>query len=90
MTRPYRKPGISSEKCFEISALACGKTTNPPPGSFHFNGEPQTFTGHWGPMMGGSESVSGSIGFGASGNPPEASSSYHYSGLCENWITYTS
>ncbi len=47
-----------------------------------------TFSGHFGPGFGGSESISGSAGIGF--GPGGTSSSYYYDGLCGNWITFTS
>ncbi len=85
--RCYRTPFIESERCYETSALACGKTTDPPPGSFHF-GHYLNMTGHIGPGFGGSESVSGT-GM-ASTAPGLFSQSYQYSGLCLNWVTWQS
>jgi hypothetical protein len=84
----YSKPRIATEKTFETSALACGKTTDPPPGSWHTGSAYDTFTGHMGGGFAGSESVSGSggIGFGPGGT----SGSYVYSGMCGNWVTYSS
>ncbi len=84
----YQKPQIKSERSFDTSALACGKTTDPPPGSFHLSGPYDTFTGHFGGGFGGSESVSGTVGPGF--GPGGTSSSYHYEGLCGNWITWQS
>lgn len=76
MKRDYAAPTIMSEKSFETSALACGKTTDPPAGSYHFTGAYDTWTGHYGPGMGGSESASGSIGIGF--GPGGTSLSYWY------------
>ena len=89
MTKRYDKPRISTEKSFERTALACAKTTDPPPGSWHFNGGGvyDTFTGHFGPGFGGMESDSGSV-FG--GGPGGTSGSYPYSAMCANWITFAS
>jgi hypothetical protein len=84
----YSKPVIKSEKSFETSALACGKTTSPPPGSWHTGSAYDTFTGHFGSGFGGSASVSGSAGIGF--GPGGTSGSYVYSGMCGNWITYSS
>ena len=88
MKRDYATPSIETESCFETSALACAKTTDPPPGSWHTGSPYDTFSGHFGPGFGGSESNSGSpgIGFGPGGT----SSSYHYYGMCTNWITFSS
>jgi hypothetical protein len=69
MRERYKTRWIVSVKSFETSALACGKTIHPPPGSWHTAHAYDTFTGHYGPGFGGSESVSGSagIGFGPGG-----------------------
>ena len=83
--RDYRRPRITSEKTFETTALACAKTSSPPPGSWHFGSAYDTFSGHFGENMGGSESVSGSVGVGF--GPGGTSGSYHYTGLC-NWVGY--
>ncbi len=83
----YSKPRIATEKTFETSALACGKTTDPPPGSWHTGSAYDTFTGHLGPGM-ASESASGSAGIGF--GPGGTSGSYVYSGMCGNWVTYSS
>lgn len=88
MKNIYDVPRIRTEKCFETSALACGKTTDPPPGSWHFAGAYDTFTGHWAGGFGGSESMSGSAGLGF--GPAGSSMSYWYSGICSNWITFSS
>lgn len=88
MRRQYHAPSIDSEHCFETSALACGKTSNPPPGSFHFrSGYYEAWTGHLGPGFGGSESMSGSAW---AGSGVMGSQSYEYSGLCLNWVTWQS
>ena len=88
MKKRYLRPGILSEKSFETGALSCGKYTDPPSGLWHFGAPYDTFTGHFGPGFGASESISGSggIGFGPGGT----SSSYVYSGMCGNWITFSS
>lgn len=88
MRKTYRKPEILSEEGFESSALACGKTASPPPGSRHFGNAYDTFTGHLGTGFGGSSSVSGSAGVGF--GPGGTSGSYGYSGLCGTWVTMTS
>ena len=85
--REYLKPAISTELSFESSCLACGKTVDYPPGSWHFTNAYDTFTGHFGPAMGVSESESGSVGLSAG---PATSTSYGYAGLCTNWVTFTS
>ena len=87
MKKEYRKPGVTTETSFETASLTCGKTPDHPPGSWHFTGAYDTFTGHYGPAMGGSESMSGSLGVGLTG---PASTSYAYSGLCTNWVTFSS
>ena len=89
MRKNYASPRVRSELLFETSALACAKTTDPPPGSWHFGSGYDTFSGHFGPGFGGSESISGGsygVGFGPGGT----SGSYHYTGLCGNWITFSS
>lgn len=85
--RHYHAPGISTDRCYETSALACGKTGDPPPGSFHF-GQGINLTGHLGPGFGGSESVSGTAI--VSTSPGLFSQSYSYSGLCLNFVTWQS
>ncbi len=84
----YAAPRISSQKSFENSALACGKTTDPPPGSWHMGSIYDTISGHFGPGFGASESASGSAGVGF--GPGGTSGSYHYYGMCTNWITFSS
>jgi hypothetical protein len=87
--RTYQAPPIDSERCFESSALGSGKTSDPPPGSFHFgSGYYDAFTGHLGPGFGGSESVSGTAIL--SSTPGLFSQSYVYSGRCQNWVTWQS
>ena len=86
--KKYSKPVIVTEKSFETSALACAKTPCPPPGSWHMGSAYDTFTGHFGGGFGGSESVSGSAGIGF--GPGGTSQSYVYSGMCGNWVTYSS
>ena len=86
----YNKPSMVSEKSFENSALACGKTTNPPPGSYHFMDGSATFTGHAGPAFGGSESISGGSGHSQLYVPGNSSDSISFSGLCLDWVTYSS
>jgi hypothetical protein len=86
--KPYCRPVISSETCFESSALACGKTSQPPPGSWHTGSAYDTFTGHFGPGFGNKESASGSVGVGF--GPGGTSVSYPYTGLCGNWVSFTS
>jgi hypothetical protein len=83
MKKLYIAPTILSEEAFEASALACGKTNPPPPGSFHFTSQVWGFTGHLGPGLGGQESESGSAVIWS----PVSSPSYAYSGLCINWVT---
>ena len=82
----YASPRIFSEKSFETNALACGKYSVPQPGSWHTGSAYDTFTGHFGPGFGASESASGSAGIGF--GPGGTSGSYVYNGLCGNWITY--
>lgn len=88
MRLKYAAPHICSEKCFETSALGCGKTTNPPPGSWHFSNAFDTFTGHFHGFTGypASDSGSVSLGYGFGGT----SRSYPYAGLCTNWVLYSS
>lgn len=88
MSRTYAKPSIQSDKCLETTALACGLTTDAPPGSWHMSSAYDTFTGHLGSGFGGSESISGSAGIGF--GPGGTSQSYGMSGLCGNWVTYSS
>jgi hypothetical protein len=84
--RPYGKPVIETTRTFETSALACAKTPDPPPGSYHMPPGGPYVTGHFGPGFGGDESLSGSAGTGW----PPGSTSYPYSGLCLTWVTYSS
>jgi hypothetical protein len=84
--KTYAKPVVVSDKVYETSALACGKTTDPPPGSYHIRPNGPFITGHFGPGFGGSESMSGSAGTAW----PPGSTSYSYYGLCTNWVTYAS
>lgn len=86
--RIYLKPSITSSASFDSSALACGKTPDPPPGSIHLGSAYDTFTGHFGDGFGGSESVSGAAGIGF--GPGGTSQSGTWSNLCGNWITYSS
>lgn len=87
--KKYSKPTIFTEKSFETSALACGKTATPPAGSHHFSSAYDTFTGHLGPGFGASESVSpGQAGVGM--GPGGTTASYGYAGACGNWVTLTS
>ena len=88
MKLPYGKPVILTQQSFETSALACGKTSAGDPGSRHFAGAYDTFTGHFGPGRGASESLSGSAGVGF--GPGGTSGSYIYSGLCGNWVQMSS
>ncbi len=83
----YRSPTIDSHRSYETSALACGKTSSPPPGSFHF-AHGLNLTGHMGPGFGGSESYSGTAI--VSTSPGLFSQSYSYSGLCLNWVSWQS
>ena len=85
----YKKPVIKSEKSFETSALACAKTTDPPPGSWHTGSAYDTFTGHLNSGMGANESVfPGNVGVGF--GPGGTSAFYAYSGLCGNWVMLAS
>ncbi len=84
----YAKPLIISCHSFETSTLACAKTTDPPPGSWHSGASYDTFTGHFGGGFGGSESLTGSAGIGF--GPGGTSNSANYSGMCGNWITFSS
>lgn len=88
MRRDYVTPQIRTEKCFETSALACAKTTDSPPGSWHSGHAYDTWTGHLGPGFGTRESLTGSAGVGF--GPGGTSGSYYYGGLCNNWVTYSS
>ena len=97
MRKKYASPLIQSEKSFESSALACAKTTDPPPGSWHFAHAYDTFSGHFGPVFGAFESNSDSVGLGfGPGNtsrsyPFETKSGiYGHSGLCLSYITFAS
>ena len=83
MEKRYQPPIVRSEDGFQTSALACGKTAPPPPGSWHFAGAYDTFTGHFGPALGVDESMYGQVGLGFG----PGSLSYSYSGLCLNWVT---
>jgi len=84
----YSKPIVVSDRSFETNALACGKTPDPPPGSWHFAYDYETFTGHFGPGFGGSESQTGSAGLGF--GPGGASNSGTISIMCGVWITLSS
>jgi hypothetical protein len=87
--KKYSKPTIFTEKSFETSALACGKTATPPAGSHHFASAYDTFTGHLGSGFGASESVTpgqAGVGFGPGGT----SQSFSYVGLCGSWVTLVS
>jgi hypothetical protein len=91
MRKAYDSPRIWTEKYFETSALSCAKTTDPPPGSWHFGSAYDTFTGHLSGGFGASASVSGSVGvgFGSGGT----TMSYRYGaagGLCLTWVTFSS
>lgn len=86
MRLPYGKPVIQTEQTFETSALACGKTDASDPGSRHFASAYDTFTGHFGPGRTESDSGSAGVGFGPGGS----SQSYHYAGLCGNWVQMSS
>lgn len=88
MKKRYRHPQVSSEASFDTTALACGKTPVPPPGSHHFISAYDTFTGHLGPALGTESSVNpGQAGVGVGLN---TSQSYGYNGLCLNWVTLSS
>jgi hypothetical protein len=85
----YTTPTVCTQKCFESSALSCGKSYTPPSGSHHFSSAYDTFTGHLGPGMGASSSVSpGQVGVGF--GPGGTSFSYVASGICANWCTLSS
>ncbi len=86
--KPWTRPYLDSEACFDSSALACGKVPGVTTGSRHFAYDYDTFTGHLGPGFGGNSSSTGNggIGFGPSG----ASQSYGYTGICTNWISIAS
>ena len=88
MKKKYRHPRSWTENSFDTTALACGKTPVPPPGSHHFVSSYDTFTGHLGPAMGTESSVNpGQVGIGFG---PASSMSYGYHGLCMNWVTLSS
>lgn len=84
--KKYSKPTIFTERSFETSALACGKTATPPAGSHHMGSAYDTFTGHFGVGLGSTSTGSAGVGFGPGGT----SQSYGYSGLCGNWVTLAS
>ncbi len=86
--KKYSSPSIVTARSFDTSALSCAKTPDVPPGSFHSGSAYDTFTGHFGGGFGGSESMTGSAGIGM--GPGGTSMSVDYSGLCTNWITYSS
>jgi hypothetical protein len=88
MKREYGTPHCITDKCFETSALMCGYTADPPPGSFHFAHAYDTFTGHFGPGFGASESFSGQAGVGF--GPGGTTMSYGMTGLCGNWVMFAS
>jgi hypothetical protein len=88
MRKTYHRPRIVSEQRFETSALACAKTSPPPPGHWHFGSAYDTFTGHLAGGFGGSESITGSAGIGY--GPGGTSASYYYAGMCGNWVTFAS
>lgn len=90
MKLKYESPRICSVNSFETSALSCAKTTDPPPGSWHFSAPYDTFTGHLGGGLGGSESLSGSAGIGWGPGGTSMSGHYEAYGLCSNWVTYSS
>lgn len=80
----YEKPTVLSEKCFETSALGCGKTAVPPAGSHHFTSAYDTFTGHFGSGLGTEASQTGAAGVGF--GPGGTSSNFSYAGLCATWV----
>ena len=88
MKRKYAVPRCFSDKCFETTALSCGLTSDSPPGSWHFGSAYDTFTGHLGSGFGASESASGAAGVGF--GPGGTTASYYMSGLCNNWVLYSS
>ena len=83
----YSKPSIVSQRSFETSALACGKMSDPPPGSWHTGSAYDTFTGHFGLYAGTRESQSGSIGIGF--GPGGTSGSGGYYATC-GWVVFSS
>jgi hypothetical protein len=88
MKRPCRPPRSITERSFDSSALACGKTPVPPSGSHHFQNPYDAFTGHLGQGMGTQSSVSpgqAGVGWGL-----DTSQSYGFIGLCTNWVTFIS
>lgn len=91
MKNEYGPPRICSEKSFETSALYCAKTPGePPPGAWHFSSAYDTFTGHFGPSMGGRESETGSHGIGWGPGGTTLSGSYAAYLQCTHWVTYSS
>ena len=88
MRRQYAKPIVTTEKCFETSALSCAKTSVPPYGSWHFGSAYDTFTGHFGPGVGANASMTGSTGIGY--GPGGTTLSYYYDGMCSNWVMFNS
>ena len=84
----YCKPKIISERIFETTSLACGKTTTPPPGSWHTGSAYDTFTGHFGTGFVGLESTTGSYGIGFGPGGTSGSASYYE--MCGVWISFSS
>lgn len=89
MGKTYSTPLISSESTLETTALACAKTTDSAPWSWHWSSAYDTFTGHFGGGFGGSESRSGSAGIGWGPGGTSHSTTY-VEGMCLNWVTYSS
>jgi len=90
MKQHYFAPRISSERCFETSALSCAKTPGEyPPGAWHFSSPYDTFTGHLGPSLGNRESETGAAGIGFGPGGTSASAGFYY-GQCTNFVTYSS
>ncbi len=91
MKKSYGKPELLTQTSFETSALSCAKTPgDPPPGSWHFSSAYDTFTGHFGPGFGGSESLTGSAGIGFGPGGTSASGGYGAYLQCTNWVTFSS
>lgn len=67
MRKRYGGPTTASEPSFETGALACAKTSPPPPGSWRLYSAYGTFTGHFGGAMGWSFSGQVGLGWGPGG-----------------------
>ena len=90
MAKIYRTPTVITEKCFETSALGCGKVIGGGATcSWHFSSAYDTFSGHFGPGFGSTmESSSGATGIGF--GPGGTSQSYYHYGLYETWVVFVS